>query len=71
MALPSAALLDLIDTAIVALLTGQHSSYSIGARSVTRIDLPALMEERRILQAEVARNSGSTIRLAKFIRTSR
>ncbi len=52
-------LLTLIDAAIEALLTGGASSYSIGARSVTKLDLPALFSERRMLQSEVVRESGS------------
>ena len=55
----TASLLSLIDTAIEALLTGGASSYSIGARSVTKLDLPALFNERRQLQIQVQRESGS------------
>lgn len=54
-----ATLLSQIDAAISALLTGGHSSYSIGSRTVTRLDLNGLFEQRRILQTEVARSSGS------------
>lgn len=67
----AATLLAQVDAAIEALLTGQHSSYSIGSRSVTRLDLAQLFEERRILQSEVERESGGgAFRLAKFQRTS-
>jgi hypothetical protein len=67
----AAALLNAIETAITALLTGQHSSYSIGARTVTRLDLKTLMEERRLLQNEVSRSAGGgAIRLAKITRPS-
>lgn len=52
-------LLSQIEAAITALLTGGASSYSIGNRSVTKLDLGALMEERRMLLNEVARSSGS------------
>jgi len=52
-------LLAQIEAAIEALLTGGASSYSIGARSVTKLDLKSLMEERRILLIEVQRSSGS------------
>ena len=55
----SASLLAQIDTAIEALLTGGASSYSIGARSVSKLDLSTLFEERRILQIQVQRESGS------------
>lgn len=58
MALSASALLASIEAAIEALLTGGASSYSIGARTVTKLDLASLMEERRLLLAEVARESG-------------
>jgi len=54
-----ATLLSQIEAAISALLTGGASSYSIGSRSVTKLDLASLMEERRILLTEVQRSSGS------------
>jgi hypothetical protein len=57
----SASLLAMIDAAIEALLTGGASSYSIGARSVTKLDLAQLMEERRILQQSVDRESGGGV----------
>lgn len=55
----TASLLAQIESAIEALLTGGASSYSIGARSVTKLDLKSLFEERRILQQQVVRESGS------------
>jgi hypothetical protein len=64
------ALLAQIDAAITSLLTGGASSYSIGARTVTKLDLKALFEERRILQSEVNRSSGGGIRLARITRPS-
>lgn len=71
MASPSS-LLAQIDAAIEALLTGGASSYSIGARSVTKLDLADLFAQRRMLQAEVAREStGGMFRLAKLQRPSR
>jgi hypothetical protein len=54
-----AALLAQIEAAITALLTGGAESYSIGNRSVTKIDLASLMNERRLLLSEVQRSSGS------------
>jgi hypothetical protein len=67
-----ATLLAQIDTAIEALLTGGASSYSIGSRTVTALDLGTLFEQRRMLQSEVDRESGGGMfRLAKFQRTSR
>jgi len=71
MALDPSALLTQVETAITALLTGGHSSYSIGSRSVSKLDLPALFEERRLLQREVNRASGAaSISVAKFTRTT-
>jgi len=64
-------LLTQIDAAIEALLTGGHSQYSIGSRSVTKLDLPSLFNERRMLQSEVARDANGMIRLAKMARTSK
>ena len=55
----SASLLAQIDAAIEALLTGGASSYSIGNRSVTKLDLATLLEQRKELQHMVARESGS------------
>jgi len=67
----SASLLAMIDAAIEALLTGGASSYSIGARSVTKLDLAQLMEERRILQQAVEReNGGGIFRKASIRRPS-
>jgi hypothetical protein len=61
MALSASALLELIDAAIEALVTGGASSYSIGSRSVTKLDLDQLFKERRMLQTQVARESGSGV----------
>jgi len=54
-----ATLLAQTEAAISALLTGGASSYSIGSRSVTKLDLADLMNERRILLTEVQRSTGS------------
>lgn len=68
----SASLLTQIEAAIEALLTGGASSYSIGNRSVTKLDLGELLEQRRLLQADAARESvGSAFRLAKLRKASR
>lgn len=61
-------LLTQVETAITALLTGGASSYSIGARTVTKLDLDQLFNERRMLQWEVSRQSGGAFRLAKITR---
>ena len=66
-----ASLLAQIDAAIEALLTGGVSSYSIGSRSVTPLDLSTLFEQRRILQQEVDRESTGMFRLAKMQRAKR
>ena len=63
-----ATLLAQIEAAITALLTGGASSYSIGARTVTKIDLAALMSERRLLLAEVQRMTGGSVRLGRITR---
>jgi hypothetical protein len=67
-----ASLLAQIDAAIEALLTGGASSYSIGSRTVTALDLNTLFEQRNMLQTQVDRESGGGMfRLAKMQRTSR
>jgi hypothetical protein len=55
----AASLLALIDAAIEALLNGGASQYSIGSRTVTKLDLAALMAERNKLLQQVQRESGS------------
>ena len=55
----AANLLSQVESAIEALLTGGASSYSIGARSVTKLDLAELFEQRKLLQTEVLRATGS------------
>jgi len=64
----SASLLALIEAAIEALLTGGASSYTIGSRSVTKLDLASLFEERRILQFQANRESSGGLRLARMRR---
>ena len=68
----AASLLAQIDTAIEALLTGGASSYSIGSRTVTALDLKTLFDQRNLLQIQADRESGGggMFRLAKFQRTS-
>jgi hypothetical protein len=58
-----------LDAAISALLTGGASSYSIGGRSVTKLNLNDLVEERRQLAFEVVRESTSGFSLAKMGKT--
>lgn len=68
----AASLLAQIDAAIEALLTGGASSYSIGSRTVTALDLATLFEQRNLLQIQADRESGGggMFRLAKMQRTS-
>ena len=66
----SADLLSQVEAAIEALLTGGASSYSIGARSVTKLDLDTLFKQRNMLQMQVQRESGSAFSLAKIGRRS-
>ncbi len=58
MALDVANLLNQVETAIEQLLTGNVQSYAIGSRNVTKLDLDSLFEQRRMLQAELARQTG-------------
>jgi hypothetical protein len=66
----AASLLAQIDLAIEALLTGGASSYSIGSRSVTKLDLSQLLNERRMLQRQVERESSASgaFRLGRIVR---
>lgn len=64
-------LLAQIEAAIEALLTGGASSYSIGSRSVTKLDLSQLFEERRLLQNEINRANRGMYRLGRITRPSR
>ena len=59
-------LLTQIEAAIEALLTGGASSYSIGSRSVTKLDLADLFEQSRLLLMAVDRETNGAIRLAKL-----
>jgi hypothetical protein len=63
-----ASLLAQIEAAIEALLTGGASSYSIGSRAVTKLDLAQLFNERRMLQNEVAKESSGSFRVARLSR---
>lgn len=68
MALDVNTLLTQVESAIEALLVGGHSSYSIGGRNVTKLDLGELFEQRRMLLTEVERQGSGGIRLAKITR---
>lgn len=64
-------LLAAVEAAIEALVTGGASSYSIGGRSVTKLNLAELFEQRRMLQSQLDRENNGMFRLAKMRRTSR
>ena len=68
----AASLLAQIDAAIEALLTGGASSYSIGSRTVTSLDLGTLFEQRNLLQVQADREAGGggMFRIAKFQRAN-
>jgi hypothetical protein len=68
----AATLLALIDEAIEALLNGGASQYSIGSRTVTKLDLASLMEQRNKLLHQIQRESGSGgISLGRIVGGSR
>ena len=58
MALSAATELELTGLAIEALLTGGAQSYSIGARTVTKLDLNSLQKRMDELRRQVYRESG-------------
>ncbi len=61
-----------IEAAIAALENGGVQSYSIGSRSVTKLNLAELYTERRQLKTEAYRESGSGgISLGKMTRARR
>jgi hypothetical protein len=64
----AASLLAQVEAAIEALLTGGAASYSIGSRSVTKLDLNALFAERQTLRREVDRELNGTFRLGRMSR---
>lgn len=65
-------LLNEVDAALSALLTGGASSYSIQGRTVTKLDLDSLFNARDRLIRQLERESGIGIfTLAKFNPTSR
>ena len=51
MALTNSEILDMIDTAIEGLLSGQLQSYSIGGKSFNRLNLMDLWKLRKEVQA--------------------
>jgi hypothetical protein len=69
MALSTQQELSLVQDAIQALLYGGHSSYSIGGRSVSKLDLNALFAREDILLQRLEREtSGGMFRGAKITR---
>lgn len=68
----SASLLAQVEAAIEALLTGGAESYTIGSRSVTKLDLATLFDQRNQLANQAAREAGaSPFSLGRLGRTSR
>ena len=68
----AASLLAQVEAAIEALLTGGASSYSIGTRSVTKLDLGELQAMRLQLIRQAQRETGSGgISLGKLTRDRR
>lgn len=66
-----AQLLAAYDTAILNLLSGEHESYSIGGRSVTRLDLVDLQEQRDKIAFMANREATGAVRVAKMQRVTR
>lgn len=71
MALSASTELELTGLAIEALLNGGAQSYSIGARSVTKLDLPALQQRMDQLRHQVNRENGGMHRKAVIMRPYR
>lgn len=69
MALSASQHVELLSTAIEALVSGGAASYSIGNRSVTKHDLTKLYDELRYWQMQADRESGGTFRVAKLRRS--
>jgi hypothetical protein len=67
----SASLLAQVEAAIEALLTGGASSYSIGSRSVTKLDLASLMDQRDKLLRQVQRETSGGVSLGRLTRNRR
>jgi len=61
-----AQLLDAIDTALEALLTGGLQSYTIGSQTFNKADLDTLGRLRGIYASKVARGSDSGRRVAEL-----
>lgn len=64
-------LLTQIDAAIEALLTGGVESYSIGARTVTKLDLDDLFKWREQVNMAANRQSRGTVRVARIQKISK
>lgn len=67
----TASLLAQVEAAIEALLTGGASSYSIGSRSVTKLDLGELMQQRKELLRQVQRETSGGVSLGRLTRHRR
>lgn len=67
----TASLLAQVEAAIEALLSGGASSYSIGSRSVTKLDLGELMQQRKELLRQVQRETSGGVSLGRLTRHRR
>ena len=67
----TSSLLAQVEAAIEALLTGGASSYSIGSRSVTKLDLGELMQQRKELLRQVQRETSGGVSLGRLTRHRR
>jgi len=64
-------LLTQVESAITDILAGRHVSYSIGARTVSKLSLNELRQWRQELLFEVQRESGGGIRIGRITRPGR
>jgi hypothetical protein len=60
--------IELIDTAIQQLMDGNIQSYSIGSRSVTKLNISDLWDRRNHLLRVIERESGNGIRIGNVMR---
>ncbi len=60
--------LQKVRDAIDALVAGKIASYTVGSRSVTKVDLPSLEQLERRLAAQLVRERGHDTSFADFDR---
>jgi hypothetical protein len=61
--------IELIDTAITELMAGNAQSYSIGSRSVTKLNLSDLYERKTYLERLIDRQNGNGVRIGNIFRS--